>query len=401
IYLHRQSAPFQATPLGISYAGNGIGVDIPGIAVDEPDGDALRATLCPSVVGGVCTGGPASSGAMVDTPGEWGGLRILDNSNPAAPTSLAVYRTARSQVFPPPDLGVYSVGHVELRGSLAYAAWNADGLRVLDLSNPAAPVEVASFVPPDSKDPQGTYPAKAQVVGVGTIPGHVVISDMSSGLYILAMGAGYWSAAADGGVFAFGAADFHGSMGGTRLNRPIVGMAPTPSGDGYWLVASDGGVFAFGDAVFKGSTGAIRLAGSIVGMERSASGNGYWLVGADGGVFAFGDAAFRGSTGAIRLAQPVVAMARSAGGAGYWLIASDGGVFAFGDAVFHGSTGALRLSSPVVGAAAATTGSGYTLCARDGGAFAFGAATFRGSMGAARLNQPIAGCGAPRAPLSP
>ena len=40
----------------------------------------------------------------------------------------------------------------------------------------------------------------------------------------------------------------YGSMGGKPLNKPIVGMAATPSGDGYWLVASDGGVFAFGDA---------------------------------------------------------------------------------------------------------------------------------------------------------
>ena len=49
---------------------------------------------------------------------------------------------------------------------------------------------------------------------------------------------------------------FHGSTGGLRLNKPIVGMAavPTPTGDGYWLVASDGGVFSFGDAPFRGST---------------------------------------------------------------------------------------------------------------------------------------------------
>jgi hypothetical protein len=391
IYLHRLSAPFQATPLAISYAGNGIGVDIPGIAIDEPDGDALRSTLCPSVVGGVCSGAPVSTGAMVDTPGEWGGLRILDNSNPAAPTSLSVYRTARSQVFPPPDLGVYSVGHVELRGTLAYAAWNADGLRVLDVSNPAAPVEVASFVPPDTKDPQNTYAAKAQVVGVDTIPGHVVISDMNSGLYILAMGAGYWSAAADGGVFAFGAADFHGSMGGTRLNRPVVGMAPTPSGKGYWLVASDGGVFAFGDARFFGSTGAITLNRPIVGMQSTPSGKGYWLVASDGGVFAFGDAAFYGSTGALRLNSPVVGMAATPSGKGYWMVAADGGVFAFGDASFRGSTGAIRLNRPVVGMAPTVSGRGYQLVASDGGVFAFGDAQFFGSTGGIRLNSPVVG----------
>ena len=59
---------------------------------------------------------------------------------------------------------------------------------------------------------------------------------------------GLWLVAADGGVFSFGDAQFYGSMGGKRLNQPIVGMATTQDGQGYWLVASDGGVFSFGDA---------------------------------------------------------------------------------------------------------------------------------------------------------
>jgi len=63
----------------------------------------------------------------------------------------------------------------------------------------------------------------------------------------------YWLVGADGGVFAFGNAAFHGSMGGTVLNQPIVGIAATADGAGYWEVASDGGVFAFGDAGFAGS----------------------------------------------------------------------------------------------------------------------------------------------------
>ncbi len=37
-------------------------------------------------------------------------------------------------------------------------------------------------------------------------------------------GGGYWEVASDGGVFAFGAAQFDGSMGGKALDAPIVGM---------------------------------------------------------------------------------------------------------------------------------------------------------------------------------
>ena len=92
-------------------------------------------------------------------------------------------------------------------------------------------------------------------------------------------GRGYWLVATDGGIFSFGDAPFYGSTGepapqqadrghGLRrstasatgwspptaasspsatprstarpgvipLNKPIVGMAPTPDGRGYWLV---------------------------------------------------------------------------------------------------------------------------------------------------------------------
>ncbi len=380
-----------------SFSSDGVpaGIDIPAVIIEKPDADALRTVLCPTYsggAGGTCTGGQQVAGAMVDKAGDWGGLRVLDMSNPATPTSTGIYRTPRSQVFPPPDLGVYSVHHAIARGNRAYAAWNSDGVRVLDLTTPT-PTEIASFVPADTADPSGSgnLPAKAFVTGVDTMPGYVVISDINSGLYVLEFGAGYWTAAADGGVFAFGASDFFGSMGATKLNQPIVGLAPTPTGKGYWLVAADGGIFAFGDASFFGSTGAIKLSRPIVGMTPTPSGLGYWLVAADGGIFAFGDARFLGSTGALALNSPMVGMSPTPSGRGYWLVAADGGIFAFGDAAFVGSTGATRLNRPIVGMASSATGKGYWLVASDGGVFAFGDARFAGSTGAIKLNSPMVG----------
>ncbi len=190
---------------------------------------------------------------------------------------------------------------------------------------------------------------------------------------------GYWLVAADGGIFTFGDAAYYGSTGAIALNRPIVGMAPTPDGRGYWLVAADGGIFTFGDAAYYGSTGAIRLNQPIVGMAATPDGRGYWLVAADGGIFAFGDAGFYGSTGAIRLNRPIVGMAATPDGRGYWLVAADGGIFAFGNAGFFGSTGAIALNQPIVGMAATPDGSGYWLVAADGGIFAFGDAGYFGS----------------------
>ena len=202
-------------------------------------------------------------------------------------------------------------------------------------------------------------------------------------------GGGYWLVASDGGIFSFGDAAFHGSTGAIHLNQPIVGMAATPDGGGYWLVASDGGIFSFGDAAFHGSTGAIHLNQPIVGMAATPDGGGYWLVASDGGIFSFGDAAFHGSTGAIHLNRPIVGMASTPDGGGYWLVASDGGIFSFGDAAFHGSTGAIHLNQPIVGMADTPDGGGYWLVASDGGVFSFGDAPYEGSMGAVRLTAPV------------
>ena len=192
-------------------------------------------------------------------------------------------------------------------------------------------------------------------------------------------------------VSAYGTAPDLGPTTSLALNRPLVGMAATPSGQGYWLVASDGGIFSYGDAAFHGSTGAVVLNQPIVGMASTPSGQGYWLVASDGGIFSFGDARFFGSTGAVALNQPIVGMAPAPAGDGYWLVASDGGIFSFGAAQFKGSTGSVPLNQPIVGMARTPTGQGYWLVARDAGIFTFGDATFKGSMASAAIPEPAVG----------
>ncbi len=205
---------------------------------------------------------------------------------------------------------------------------------------------------------------------------------------------GYRFVASDGGVFNYGAgAPFLGSMGGTHLNAPIVGMAVMPAGDGYDLVASDGGIFTYGSAKFYGSTGSIHLNKPVVGMALTADGAGYWLVASDGGIFSYGDAQFYGSAGSIHLNKPIVGMAATPDGKGYYLDASDGGIFTYGDAAFSGSTGSITLNKPMVGMAA-PVGGGYYLVASDGGIFAYptsGGPPFFGSTGSIHLNKPIVG----------
>ena len=60
--------------------------------------------------------------------------------------------------------------------------------------------------------------------------------------------------AADGGIFAFGAAGYQGPVG--NQGNDIAGMAATPSGNGYWMADDDGDVFAAGDAGIFGNRAA-------------------------------------------------------------------------------------------------------------------------------------------------
>ncbi|MBW3650020.1 MAG: hypothetical protein KY458_05565 [Actinobacteria bacterium] len=190
-------------------------------------------------------------------------------------------------------------------------------------------------------------------------------------------GGGYWILGEDGGVFSFGV-EFHGSMGGQRLNRPVVGMEGTVGRRGYWLVAGDGGIFSFGDAAFFGSTGSLRLNAPVVGMAPTPSGQGYWLVATDGGIFSFGDATFLGSTGAIRLNQPMFAMAATPSGQGYWLVARDGGIFTFGDATFQGSLPGRGINETAVELLPSPSGLGYLIVTAQGRVHAFGDASSGG-----------------------
>ncbi|HYD09593.1 MAG TPA: hypothetical protein VEA78_05770 [Acidimicrobiales bacterium] len=202
-----------------------------------------------------------------------------------------------------------------------------------------------------------------------------------------------------------GEARFHGSLGATRLNSPIVGMASTPSGDGYWLVAADGGVFTFGDAEFFGSAGATGVR-DVVGIARTPSGDGYWIATSSGRVYAYGDAPHRGdgAGGVVEILRRgndstytlvrgdggvVGAAARSAGG--HWTVTTDGRVGGVGGAPHHGDLAGVRLNQPIVGMAGAPGGTGYWLVAADGGIFSFGTAPFYGSTGHIRLNQRIVG----------
>jgi hypothetical protein len=207
---------------------------------------------------------------------------------------------------------------------------------------------------------------------------------------------GYWLVGSDGGIFTFGTAQFYGSTGSLKLQRPVVGIVPTADRAGYWLDASDGGVFSFGDTQFYGSIPKLGLnpAGSglshslnapIVGMVPSNDDRGYFMVGSDGGVFAFGDASFEGSCPGIGgCSGSAEAVLPDATGQGYWVVTRAGNVYTFGDAHNYGQPGTLGV--PITSAVRTPDGGGYWILAGNGSVYAYGDAAYFGAPPTAVFN---------------
>jgi hypothetical protein len=231
--------------------------------------------------------------------------------------------------------------------------------------------------------------------------GDLVLQRPVVGMTLTADRRGYWLVASDGGVFTFGDAGFFnsipglgiapaGSTGtGRKLNAPIVGMVPSANGDGYFMVASDGGVFAFGDAEFQGSCPGIGgCSGAAVTVMPDASGGGYWLVTATGHVYAFGNAATFGEPGSQ--STPVTSAVRTPDGGGYWILFANGVIDGFGDAMNYGDpvneTGGLNPATAIFPTA---DGAGYWVSAGTGAVYAYGDAPNDGGTTGTHLNGSI------------
>lgn len=82
---------------------------------------------------------------------------------------------------------------------------------------------------------------------VPNVPADMTPSDKCVRIYTRKAG-GVWTVAADGGLFNEGGAPFFGSLGGVRLNAPVVAFCVPSDEMGYWMISADGGIFTFGSA---------------------------------------------------------------------------------------------------------------------------------------------------------
>jgi hypothetical protein len=123
----------------------------------------------------------------------WTFQRVFDTSSLEQPKLLSTFAT--ESAVPGNDGqvatdGVYSVHNAVIEGNLEYASWYSDGVRVVDLSDPRRPREIASFVPPPSSPRQSAATAQGGrrdmpvVWGVYPWKDLVLASDMNSGLWV-------------------------------------------------------------------------------------------------------------------------------------------------------------------------------------------------------------------------
>jgi hypothetical protein len=131
-----------------------------------------------------------TSGAGIEKG--FGYMRVYDYSKPSAPKQIGSYRTPNSLGGDDQAAGDFVIHNNFLVGTDVYVSWYTDGVRVVDASNPRAPTEVAYFVPPATTNPvkpsqRGVLTNTTQVWGVvvDEVTGLVYASDMNSGLWIL------------------------------------------------------------------------------------------------------------------------------------------------------------------------------------------------------------------------
>ncbi len=157
---------------------------IPAVMIRQDDGARIKAALASGTTVNVTL-----SDKIISAYNDWGYLRLFDISNPANPVQISRFGTAHAftdRANGPPDDGIYSAHNPIVDGNLVFASWYSDGVRAIDISDPANPREVGYFVPPDTPTLSPELPTKRPMVwGVAEQNGLLFLSDMNYGLWIV------------------------------------------------------------------------------------------------------------------------------------------------------------------------------------------------------------------------
>jgi hypothetical protein len=373
-------------------------------AISDPDmpptsglvnGGAVWAGGYPNVLG-------ADFGWMYDDG--WGGFGNTDNSACTSAGAAGCWGHREVVLTDCRAAGVlscnYVAGAAEVAAPVAHSTISSYTAIVASVGGPVPPLAWSPF--PLAPHGYWLVAADGGIFSFGSAPffgstGNLHLQRPVVGISPTSDRRGYLMVASDGGMFAFGAARFEGSLpalgirpvgsgGAHALDAPVDAMVPSPDGRGYLLVAADGGVFAFGDASFHGSCPQIGgCSGRVVAVVPDAGERGYWIVTSTGSVYRFGNAPAFGGPG--RTPTPVTGAAASPSGNGYYVVDAGGNVYAYGDASWQG--GSQPSGAPVVGIIPTADSQGYWIVGADGAVEGYGDAFNLGSMAGRPLNAAV------------
>jgi hypothetical protein len=148
-------------------AGPNSRITIPGMSLPSGIGEAIKSALA---------AGEKVTVELAAGPATTGFVRLWDIRDPAKPAQVGTFDTPATRT--PPAKGYYSPLPPLVRGNRLYVPWLSDGIRVVDIADPAQPKEIGHFVPP------GTA-GSARVGSVVLSNGLILLHDSDSGLWIL------------------------------------------------------------------------------------------------------------------------------------------------------------------------------------------------------------------------
>jgi hypothetical protein len=139
----------EAGAIGVLFAGlldRSSGVqsraEIRGTSIDRGLADAMRVQLA---------AGKTVEVEMAAGPATFGFVRFWDlrNIHRKLLTQISAFETPATRQTPPAgSYATFSAERLFARGNRLYVTWSADGVRVLDIADPAQPREIGHFIPP-------------------------------------------------------------------------------------------------------------------------------------------------------------------------------------------------------------------------------------------------------------
>jgi hypothetical protein len=180
-YLHSVTLSADGRTAYLSYWD--LGVIILDVSEPEAPGWLGRFTEPLSDEGNTHSASPTPDGKLLLVADEtasppWGGMRLVDVSDPTLPSQVGSFETADAASGKRGDVYAYSVHNPltdDRNPSHAYLAWYGDGVRLLDLGDPSRPSELAAWVPPKS----------GMIWNVSFFGDLLLAGDINNGLWIL------------------------------------------------------------------------------------------------------------------------------------------------------------------------------------------------------------------------